>query len=147
MASLSSSQFHSPAEVLQTSQARKCHHAHRTKKKILVWKFGTWNVRSMVDVEGLIEIASQNHRGEEKKIDLIVRELSRYDVKVAALQETKLFGSGVYYVGGSVVLAAGRDVYQLLATALAGGRCSHCVSWPSNSSMAGSCEAVESVGQ
>ena len=45
-----------------------------------------------------------------KKIDLIVRELSRYDVKVAALQETKWFGSGVYYVGGSVVLAAGRDV-------------------------------------
>ena len=62
MASLSSSQFHSPAEVLQTSQARKCHHAHRTKKKkILVWKFGTWNVRSMVDVEGPIEIASQNY--------------------------------------------------------------------------------------
>ena len=46
--------------------------------------------------------------GEDRKVDLIVMELKRYDVKVAALQETKWCGCEVYHVGGSVVLTAGR---------------------------------------
>ena len=47
--------------------------------------------------------------GEDRKVDLVVLELKRYmyDVKVAALQETLWFGSDVYHVGDSVVLAAG----------------------------------------
>ena len=50
----------------------------------------------MVDTEGPVEIASQradSHRGEDRKVNLIVNELRRYDVRVAALQETKWFGS------------------------------------------------------
>ena len=43
-------------------------------------------------------------------MDLIEMELKRYDVKVAALQETKWFGSEVYHVGGSVVLTAEREM-------------------------------------
>ena len=65
----------------------------------------------MVDTDGPVEIASQradSHRGEDRKVHLIVNELKRYDVKVAALQETKWFGSEVYQVSGSVVLTAGR---------------------------------------
>lgn len=72
----------------------------------------TWNVRSMVDTEGPVEIASQradSHRGEDRKVDLVVNELKRYDVKVAALQETKWFGCDTYQVNGSVVLTAGRN--------------------------------------
>ena len=58
---------------------------------------GTWNVRLMVDTEGPIEVASRwGQRGEDRKVDLIEMELKRYDVKVAALQETKWFGSEVY---------------------------------------------------
>ena len=65
----------------------------------------------MVDTEGPVEIPSQradSHRGEDRKVNLIVNELKRYDVKVAALQETKSFGSEVYQVSGSVVLTAGK---------------------------------------
>ena len=36
--------------------------------------------------------------------------MNRYNVKVAALQETKWFGSAMYRVGDSIVLAAGRPV-------------------------------------
>lgn len=69
----------------------------------------------MVDTEGSVETARQRtdstaSAGENRKIDLIVRELDRYDVKVAALQETKWFGSEVYKVGESTVLTAGRPV-------------------------------------
>ena len=47
----------------------------------------------------------QNHR-----VDLMVRDLDRYDVVVATLQKTKWMGSNVYHVGGSVVLATGQQV-------------------------------------
>ena len=70
-------------------------------------------MRSMVDTEGKVAIASRRQdglRGEERKVDLIVREIKRYKVKVVGLQETKWFGCDVYDVAGSVVLASGRDL-------------------------------------
>ncbi len=48
----------------------------------------------------------QSQRGEERNVDLVVRELKRYNVKVAGLQETKWFGCEVYDVGGCVVLTS-----------------------------------------
>ena len=45
----------------------------------------------------------------KRKVDLIVEEMKRYDVKVTALQETKWFGCEVYQVGGSVILTSGRE--------------------------------------
>ena len=70
---------------------------------------GTWNVHLMVDTEGPIKVASKRwQRVEDRKVDLIEKELKRYYMKVAALQETKWFRSEVYQVGGSVVLTAGR---------------------------------------
>ena len=66
-------------------------------------------MRSLVDTEGLVEIASsRGDRGEDRKVDLIVREMRRYNVKVTALQETQWFGSEVYRVVGNVVLTSGR---------------------------------------
>ena len=102
----------SPAEDLHTSQARY-RRAHRAKKTSVTWKFGTWNVRSMLDAEGSVETARQGmdaRNAEDSKVDLVVRQLGRYGVKVAPLQETKWFGRAVYRVGESVVLAAGRPV-------------------------------------
>ena len=46
---------------------------------------------------------ADSHRGEDRKFNLVVNELRRYDVKVAALQETKWFGSKVYQVSGTMV--------------------------------------------
>ena len=74
------------------------------------WRIGSWNVRSMVDTEGTLKVASQRtygQTGEDRKIDLIVDEFRRYNVRVAALQETKWFGSEVYQVNRSVVLTSG----------------------------------------
>ena len=42
-------------------------------------------------------------------MDLIVKEMRRYNVKVTALQKTKWFGMEVYQVSGSVVLTSGRE--------------------------------------
>ena len=48
----------------------------------------------------------------EKIVDLAVRELKRYNVKVAGLQETKWLGCDVYDVVGSVMLIE-EDLYQM----------------------------------
>ena len=111
MLSLSSPFVCSPAEDLHTSRVRSCC-AHRAKSKPF-WRLGTWNVRSLVDAEGSVNTARQGRdvcHAEDRRVDLVVRELKRYDVKVAALQETLWFGSAVYRVGESVVLAAGRPI-------------------------------------
>ena len=87
--------------------------ALRAKKANRVFvTVGTWNVRSVVDTEGPVEVASQRsdgQRGEDWKVDQMVYELGRYGVVVGALQETKPFGNEVYEVGDSVVLTAGRS--------------------------------------
>ena len=54
-------------------------------------------MRSMVDTDGPIEVASQSaERGEDRKVDQVVYELAKYGVVVGVLQETKWFGSEVY---------------------------------------------------
>ena len=61
----------------------------------------------MVDTEGSIEEANlqtHGHRGEDRKVDLIVNELKRYNVTTAVLQETKWFGSEIYQVNRNVVI-------------------------------------------
>ena len=82
MVSLTACQTCSPAENLQPSQASS-HHAHKARKrKPSSWHLESWNVHSMVDTEGPVEIASSRGvRGEDRKVDLIVREIRRYNVK------------------------------------------------------------------
>ena len=111
MTPLNSSLACSPAEGLHASQEGtfKCAH-RRAKKRCKAWYFGTWNV---VDNEGTVETArlsSEKSESEDRRIDLVIRELDRYNIKVAALQETKWFGSHIYRVGKSVVLTARRGI-------------------------------------
>ena len=47
----------SPAEDLQPSQGRKQSCAQRARR--ICCNFGTWNVRSMVDTESPVEVASR----------------------------------------------------------------------------------------
>ena len=54
--------------------------AHRGRTAVLT--ASTWNVRSMVDTEGPVDIASYGQRGEDRKIDQIVLELMRFGVSV-----------------------------------------------------------------
>lgn len=85
MMPLDTCQARSPAENLHISQgstfAHRARKAKRVQKIKCVWRLGTWNVRSMVDTEGPIEVASQGtERGEDRKVDLVVSELARYNV-------------------------------------------------------------------
>ena len=104
------------AEALQASQLSSF--AHRTKLSRVRCSsmfVATWNVRSLLESEGPVETArqiSEVQLAEDRKINLVIRELDWYGVKIAALQETKWFGGAVYKVKDSVVLAAGRPVPQ-----------------------------------
>ena len=98
-----------PCRGMHPSQGEPSLGAHRASQK---WYVASWNVRTLLDVEGLIETA----RGfgdvsvvDERK-DQVLSELDRYGVVVAGLQETKWFGSKIYKVGKSVILSSGRDV-------------------------------------
>ena len=63
----------------------------------------------MEDTEGPKEVASQrNERGEDREVDLVVGELTRNDVVIEAIQETKWFGCGAYKVSDIMVLNSGR---------------------------------------
>ena len=44
----------------------------------------------MVDNEGPVAIVSRRQRGENRKVDLIVTEVKRYNVKVIGLQQNGL---------------------------------------------------------
>ena len=114
MSSLDQHSTGTPAEDLQPSRARS-NRALRAKRSETTWKLGSWNVRSMLDVEGPVETARQgakvtNSAKEERKVDIVVRELDRYGITIGALQETKWFGEAEYRVGENVVLTAGRPV-------------------------------------
>ena len=101
-----------PAGELRSPQARYFKPAFKAKNH-LSWRLGSWNVRSLLDTEGPVETARQGRDtvdGEDRRIDLVIRELVRYNIKVAALQETKWMGNGVYQVGSSTVLASGGPV-------------------------------------
>ena len=49
-----------------------------------------WNVWSLVDCKGLVETARQDvaTEGEDRRINLVIRELERHKLVAAALQET-----------------------------------------------------------
>ena len=113
MVPLSSCQVCPPTEELQASWVGPSNYAHRTKRKVVVWNIASWNVRTLLDVEGSLETARSRdevNSAEDRRIDQVVGELGRYSVVVAGLQETKWFGEGVYRVEKSLVLASGRPV-------------------------------------
>ena len=102
MAPPASSQECSPAEDLHTSQAQQ-HSALRTSltAKLNVWNLASWNVRTLLDVNGPIEVARHTDDiavVDERKIDQVINELNQYKIDVAALQETRWFGDGVYKI-------------------------------------------------
>ena len=60
------------------------------------WYVASWNVRTLLDVDGSIATARRRcdvSVVDERKIDQVVSELEKYRVVVAGLQETKWFGN------------------------------------------------------
>ena len=66
------------------------------------WLVGNWNVMSLVECSGdacicrsrpVSVVVSEN---DDCKLDLLVKELKRYHVCVAVIQETKWFGKDIW---------------------------------------------------
>ena len=97
MAPLGSRLDCSPAEALHPPQGEPSLGAHRASQK---WYVASWNVRTLLDVEGSIETARGFGDGsvvDERKVDQVLSELDRYGVVVAGLQETKCFGVSISF--------------------------------------------------
>ena len=97
MASLLSCQDCSPAEVLHPSQGELSFSALQAKQKYLFscWYFASWNVRSLLDVEGSVDTAkctTESVTVDERRIDQVMKS---YNIYLAGLQETKWFGAEV----------------------------------------------------
>lgn len=88
-------------------------HTEQNEQETSVWFLASWNVRTLLDVDGPVETARQGDDSvvvvDERKIDQVVDELKRHQVGIAALQEIKWFGD-IYEVGKCVVLASGRPL-------------------------------------
>ena len=79
--------------------------------------FGSWNVRSLVECSGDVRICRSRpvsvavSGNVDRKLDLLVKELKRYHVCVAGIQETKWFGKDVWpAVDGCTFLHSGRPL-------------------------------------
>ena len=74
---------------------------------------GTWNVRSLVETSGDCRVCcsrrvAYGNTGVERKLDLLVKELARYRISIAGIQETKWFGSDIWPAGEWTFLHSGR---------------------------------------
>ena len=70
-------------------------------RKSDVWFLASWNVRSLLDVNGPIETMREGNDlvvVDEWNVDQVEAELEKYNVDVAGLQEVKWFECGVYMV-------------------------------------------------
>ena len=79
------------------------------KSELALWRLATWNLRTLLDVEGSIQTSRQGYEtanAEDRRIDQLVSEFERYNVVVGGLQETKCLDR----VGNSVVLTSGREI-------------------------------------
>ena len=90
MAPPTSLQECSPAGDLHTSQAQQ-HSALRTSltTKLNVWNLASWNVRSLLDVDGPIEVARHTNNMKEKLTKL---SMNYIDTRLMLLLNRKLDG-------------------------------------------------------
>ena len=71
---------------------------------------GTWNACSLVETSGDRHVCCSRPvaHGVERKLDLLVKELARYRISIADIQETKWFESDIWLSGEWTFLHSGR---------------------------------------
>ena len=55
-------------------------HRRKLKSKFAVWRLASWNVRSLLDIDGSVETARQgrvSHNAEDRKVDRVISEFRR----------------------------------------------------------------------
>ena len=63
---------------------------------------------SLVEAEG--SVATERRGPSDCKINFLVDELSRFDMSITEIRESKWFYQGVYNVGGFVLIHSGRPL-------------------------------------
>ena len=69
MASLYACQASSPEDLRTSERSNPC---ELRAKRLSTWQLGTWNVHSMVDTYGPVEVANKTRRRESQKVDQII---------------------------------------------------------------------------
>ena len=80
----------------------------------------TWNVQSLVETSGdhCIRGKRGGSNNVDRKLDLVVSELKRYGVSIAAIQETKWFGSDIWQADDYTFLHSGRPLPNNVESAM-----------------------------
>ena len=88
-------------------RAAGCSHNHRHS-----WlSTGSWNLHSLVESEGSVFTAS-TRRGVQvdRKVNLLVEELRRFQIGITGISETKWFDQEVYEVDRFILVHSGRPI-------------------------------------
>ena len=68
-------------------------------------------MHSLAEAEGSVATASVRREVQvDRKINFLVKELCRFNMRITGISETKWFGQGVYEVDGFVMVHSGRPV-------------------------------------
>ena len=72
---------------------------------------GSWNLCLLVESEGSVATVS-TRRGVhiDRKVNLLVEELHRFEISITGISEMKWFGQDVYEVDGFVLVHSGRPI-------------------------------------
>ena len=104
---------------MATNESDKLSKKQKLRNSRMCLTVGTWNVRTLVESVGDERICRKvnkpgNHRNDhgmvDRKLDLLARELKRYGVSIAGIQETKWFGNDVWPADGYTFLHSGRPL-------------------------------------
>ena len=70
--------------------------------------FGCWNMRTLVESDGMIATAVARKGGSgvavDRKASFMVQEFRKFGINVVGISETKWFGQDVYDVDGFLIL-------------------------------------------
>ena len=88
------------AELMTGSRLRAAGCSHNRRHSWL--SVGSWNLRSLVESESSVATVS-TRRGVhvDRKVNLLVEELCRFEISITDISETKWFGQDVYEVDGN----------------------------------------------
>ena len=104
---------------MATNESDKLSKKQKLRNSRMCLTVGTWNVCTLVESVGDERICRKvnkpgNHRNDhgmvDRKLDLLARELKRYGVSIAGIQETKWFGNDVWPADGYTFLHSGRPL-------------------------------------
>ena len=119
------------------SPAEQLRQGHKARKMAIhnrrVISIASWNVRTLVESAGgdrrvcrsrpqpsarVSDNTTNDPHLVDRKLDLLVKELKRYNISITAVQETKWFGSDIWKAEGHVLLHSGQPLPSISEAAV-----------------------------